>query len=254
MPAEKLSLAVSPMQPRPTVFTFKDPRKPESEVGIIAFSYPAMGNQMEDPCDRICGAGILGNAYELGHAKIQLEAPSDPGQPKSFQNALAAFEATHFWLIADQFEGSTGEQALILKAEFAGNEDNTYGGFGNQFAAMQAVLKAKFENKECRDALLKTGDAFLLFHNVNAGDDTMWSDNGKGSGANWLGLQLMLLRDHLTMGAAKTNAWTKFLEGLLNVKTGKGLSEDKAKQWQGMVRAACMAVTEQSKKYQELLR
>ena len=55
--------------------------------------------------------------------------------------------------------------------------------------------------------LLATGDHFLLEHNSVPGRDLVWSDNSDGSGTNWLGLQLMIIRDELT----KKSSWTNFI-------------------------------------------
>ena len=63
---------------------------------------------------------------------------------------------------------------------------------------MLAVLQAKFQPGTWMEkALLATGDAFLLEHNSVTGRDNVWSDNHDGTGSNWLGLQLMLLRGTL---------------------------------------------------------
>ena len=74
---------------------------------------------------------------------------------------------------------------------------------------MWAVLEAKFcRGSEMATALLRTRDAFLLEHNSIQGRDNVWSDNADGEGTNWLGMQLMLLRDNL-LGK---QIWTSWIE------------------------------------------
>jgi len=60
---------------------------------------------------------------------------------------------------------------------------------------MWACLKEKFARKDMGDALIATGDLYLVEHNAVYGRDLVWSDNSDGSGTNWLGLQCMLFRD-----------------------------------------------------------
>lgn len=116
----------------------------------------------------------------------------------TFENAEAAFQALKFKDNAHEFEKLDGAAAFKLKRSLAGREDWTYGGFGNNWLGMWHVLHKKFEpGSDLALKLLKTGDAFLLEHNEKHGRDKVWSDNLDGSGQNWLGLQLMLIRDEL---------------------------------------------------------
>ena len=59
---------------------------------------------------------------------------------------------------------------------------------------MLAVLRAKFQDPELAQKLLRTGNAFLLEHSSHPGKECVWSDGFDGSGSNWLGLQLMMVR------------------------------------------------------------
>jgi len=88
-----------------------------------------------------------------------------------------------------------------------GEGDLTYSGFGSNSQAMWKVLNAKFApNSALAQALLDTGDAFLLEHNDKEKRDRIWSNNSNGKGLNWLGLELMLLRDILR-GSKKWTTW-----------------------------------------------
>merc|ERR1740121_733981 len=80
---------------------------------------------------------------------------------------------------------------------------------------MRAVLDAKFKNARLAQLLLATEDSFLLEHNPVVGRDKQWSDNHRGDGANWLGMQLMLVRDELVEQSERT--WTSWLEDAFRI-------------------------------------
>ena len=116
----------------------------------------------------------------------------------TFTNAEAAFQALKFPNQARQFGNLSGAEAFRLKSELSKNPkniDKRYSGYGNNWQAMLAVLRAKYAIPQFREKLLDTGNAFLLEHNNTVGRDNVWSDNCDGQGSNWLGLQLMLIRD-----------------------------------------------------------
>ena len=139
---------------------------------------------------------------------------------------------------------------------------------------MLSVLRAKFGlGSRMARGLLATEDAFLLEHNDVCGRDATWSDNQDGSGQNWLGLQLMLVRDELREeerrgavvsglpgngGTSGVNAgatgfrgrvsWTAFLEQECGVDLGQGLDKEAENgRWQGVVRAATNTVLSREK-------
>merc|ERR1719323_2938835 len=110
---------------------------------------------------------------------------------------------------------------------------------------MMAVLAAKFDKgTPWEEALLKTGDAFLLEHNSVTNRDKVWSDNHDGEGTNWLGLELMLLRDHLS----EKDQWSSFIRELIVPATGMPRDQDCANQWQDMIRMATSSVLRELKK------
>jgi len=115
---------------------------------------------------------------------------------------------------------------------------------------MYACLDAKFsrdtaQSRSCREALLRTDDAFLVGHNAGASGDWVWSNNGKGGdGANWMGLQLMLIRDEL-QGAGL--AWTRYIQGPcgVDITTGRLRRHVRFDAWQAAVCAATRALVEE---------
>jgi len=110
---------------------------------------------------------------------------------------------------------------------------------------MWAVLNAKFRPKmPCAEALLKTGGAFLLKHDPIEGRDKVWSDNGDGEGVNWLGIQLLLIRDQLS-GESR---WTDYIKNLINIDVGDAKTPSKAHQWHDTVRRARLALLDELEK------
>ena len=103
---------------------------------------------------------------------------------------------------------------------------------------MWHVLRAKFTDSQCAEALLATGNAFLLEHNSRSGRDMIWSDNEDGQGQNWLGLQLMLLRDEKRNHPADS-PWD-FLQRAVDPETGE--PGQQFGQWKSLVSAAARAV------------
>merc|ERR1711974_125985 len=125
-----------------------------------------------------------------------------------------------------------------------GRKDWDYAGYENKWKGMMAVLQAKFKSGSMLEkALEKTRDAFLLNHSGRHGGDPVWSDNYDGEGTNWLGLQLMLLRDRRT-GWKK---WTKFIERSVDTQTGERIQPEDMNPttWQDAVRSARAAVVEE---------
>merc|ERR1719464_2551764 len=103
---------------------------------------------------------------------------------------------------------------------------------------MNAVLTAKVKKgSDLAKALEATGDSFLLFHVAAKGslpdvsgppcpfpESDTWSDDADGAGQNWLGMQLMLLRDRRT----GWKRWTPFIEQSIDTKTGESRGPDVA--------------------------
>ncbi|CAE8617413.1 unnamed protein product [Polarella glacialis] len=235
---------------RPRELGFEDPRQRQQpgqqpqNVGLIAFYFPGY----REPCDERCKADFLGNFFPCC---ISLRPP-DSRKSRCFQNAEAAFQALKFWHHeqAEEFERSSGEQAFQLKRRLGGAEDWSYGGCGTNWLAMDRVLRQKFKlHSEMSRRLLDTGEAFLLEHNAHPGRDKIWSDNGNGEGWNWLGLQLMSLRDELRWRLAGgdlrdwmrwkgKNSWLAWLVGKVVFRTGAFCNP----MWQEAVRSASIVI------------
>jgi len=215
-------------------FCISDPRNPECDVGVIPFYFPGKAQGW----DVLCGGGFMGNFWEVGDAGISF-AP--PGQaPITFTNSESAFQACKWWDKAGQFAPLSGHDAFKLKKSLKGSEDWSYGGHGSNWSAMQKVLAAKFRpGSPLAEALLRTGDTFLLEHNAVEGRDKVWSDNKVGDGTNWLGLQLMLIRDELRGGA---RPWSGFAGSLLDLQSGAPRGEQERSAWHDVVAAAAATV------------
>jgi len=236
--------------PRNSAVTFLDPRGSDTEtVGIVAFSYP----DRMDPCDLLCNAGFLGNCYDLGEGGLSLQVPwlgccvwGSLTDRVTFRTAEAAFQALKFWDKAQEFSNLSGIEAAVLKQHYKGMEDWTYAGLGDNWQAMRVVLKAKFlQNRQMSEGLLSTEDSFLLEHTSDVGRDDVWSDNGDGSGMNWLGLQLMLLREELKAARGtppRADDWMTFLGTLLDCATGDPNSRQAQSTWRSIVRSATEAL------------
>lgn len=217
--------------PKICILTLKDPYyNMLGSTGLIAFYYPGF----PDACDTLCGCGFLGNFYCCDDL-ITVTAPRYQHQTHQFSNAEAAFQALKFWPIAYEFEPLNGSQAFQKKKALEGQEDFSYGGHGSNWSAMISVLRVKFKpGSVLASWLLMTGNAFLLEHNNKVGRDKIWSDNSDGSGSNWLGLLLMLLRDELRTPRQKGFNWTYWIQTHVNLETG----QPRDREWQGLV---CLA-------------
>jgi predicted NAD-dependent protein-ADP-ribosyltransferase YbiA (DUF1768 family) len=185
----------------------------------------------------MCCAGFLGNFHEVAEGiEVNLN-----GSRNTFRNAEAAFQALKFWDHADEFTKETGGGAFRKKRKLAGKEDFTYGGTGSNWQGMLLILRTKFApGTRMARGLLTTADSFLLEHNAVTGRDSVWSDNSDGEGTNWLGIQLMIIRDELL----KQMRWTAYISRVIDLETGEPLNEAAAAQWQDTVRAARNAVVE----------
>lgn len=222
--------------PRPNVeaLVFDDPRFPGRQVGVVGFYHPGF----DEEWDTLCGCGFLGNFFDLGRDQLPIYGPRD-GQWKYFSNAESAFQALKFWEHAQQFRSCSGGQAFKLKQSLEAQPhqvDRSYCGFGSNWAAMQHVLGQKFKEEQARQCLLETGPAFLLEHNSISDRDKVWSNNHVGDGTNWLGMQLMLLRDEI----AGQRTWRDFIVSFcqLDPDNGHHGSQQGALAWQAVVQAA----------------
>mmetsp|Transcript_45766 Transcript_45766/g.83842 ORF Transcript_45766/g.83842 Transcript_45766/m.83842 type:complete len:770 (-) Transcript_45766:83-2392(-) len=205
------------------------------QVRLIAFYYPGE----EEECDKLFGHAMFGNFFHCGEG-IQLHG-------KTFRNAEAAFQALKFWDDVDDFTQVDGKGAFALKRSLemrGARADPKYHGCGGNFQAMLQVLESKFSMESFQELLLNSGDAFLIEHNSVPGRDTIWSNNNLGDGKNWLGMQLMLLRDRLLQSYGRqATGWTKFIVDTCRICpiTGIERSEYGTRLWQQAVMNATSA-------------
>jgi predicted NAD-dependent protein-ADP-ribosyltransferase YbiA (DUF1768 family) len=157
---------------------------------LVAFYYP----DKDTPWDIVFQAQFLANFWPCS---ITLTINGSTG---TFNNSEAAFQATKCWHTSERkmFEEAnwphvTGSEVFDRKKNVA-NPDYTYAGLGS-YEAMKAVLTAKFSDPVLKQALLLTGDAYLLEHNVPGRKDPGgWSDLHDGTGSNLPGKALMEVR------------------------------------------------------------
>merc|ERR1719362_2343624 len=238
-----------PPGPRLDAARFWDPRSelvPEARellsedceiefVGICGFYYPGY----QERWDRLCNCSFLGTYYDREGGGVQLEVN---GISRTFTNAEAAFQALKFWHRSEDFESLAGDQAVALRMELRGAEDFSFSGIGSGWDAMFTVLEVKFkEDSIMGRALLSTGDSFLLEHSgqrVSGGD--VW-DNSDVCCENWLGIQLMLIRDRL----AGTDRWTHYLEDVIDLGVGRPHDDRPDGKWQEVVRSASMMLDQE---------
>lgn len=191
----------SDLIPDPRDMLFPDPRAEvaaepalgqmavRKDVGVIGFCRAGS----VEIWDSICGSGILGNSWDFGQNGISV-APFGSQPTISFGNAEAAYQALALWDQAVAFRSLGALQAQQLARDLADRQDTSFSGHGGSWQAMLAVLRTKFRpGSQCAQALRRTGDAFLVEHDGEQRLDRVFS----GDGTNWLGLQLMLLRDEL---------------------------------------------------------
>lgn len=217
-----LALA-QPVITTPRFLDFVPPTGSPSST-FLAFYFP----DKEEPCDRLCGCSFLGNFFAT---PVQMEEGT-------FRNAEAAFQALKFpRQYVPQFENLTGDQAFKLKRQLEqqGLDSRSFGKYRSNWNAMLKVLAAKFSSPQMLKYLLQTRDAFLLEHNSVLDRDKVWSNNSDGEGWNWLGLQLMLIREE----RRGSGPWTPRLprEGDFG-----GAGSLVLKDWQDLVRAATKAL------------
>ena len=184
---------------------------------MLGFYYP--GKKAE--IDNVCGVAFLGNFWPCPKGiRMKYKDVSGTEHGLFFTNAEAAFQAFKFpYKVALRFQTMTGNQAFQLKKTLFSNilPKNQYQGYASNWHCMMDVLKCKFEqNPDLSDSLKKTHPCFLLEHNDTCNRDRIWSDNCDGRGQNWLGLQLMLLRETLLYPNDSQNQhWHQFIAGIL---------------------------------------
>jgi len=214
-----------------------DPQDASKQVPVAAFYFPGH----EAPCDVVFQHGIFGNFYPVQGLTVKRH---------HFQNAEAAFQALKHWKRVNQFTNLDGAGAFQLKKRLEADgeqPDRSYCGLGGNWQGMLKVLEAKFcaRNAQMRSALLYSGAAFLVEHNSVVGRDRIWSNNNIGDGQNWLGMQLMLLRDQLLQEEGRpSTGWSHFITEIcgINRDIGKAQNGDGEARWQQAVQDATASV------------
>ena len=187
---------------------------------MLGFYYPGQDAEI----DKLCQVPFLGNFWQ---AEIIMKYVDRNGHKETFtfSNAEAAFQAFKFPIqFVARFQGITGDAAFQLKNNLDAHKlpNNQYQGYASNWHCMTDVLKCKFEqNPDLSEKLKQTHPCFLLEHNDRCNRDTTWSDNCDGRGQNWLGLQLMLLRETLLYPKDfQSQQWHQFIAGIGNKQPG----------------------------------
>jgi len=147
-----------------------DPRKNNgSFTNIIAFYFPGHVTKW----DKLCASKFLGNFHE---ECLELALPDRPDLGKlTYGNAEAAFQSTKFARNVEHFTYPvTAERAFQISRDHRADADLNYGGHGNNWSAMMAVLKAKFQSYKLKELLKSTGDDYLQEHNSKIGKELIW--------------------------------------------------------------------------------
>ena len=183
--------------------------------GVCSFYYPGKNAEVDD----IYNAPFLGNFYPCS---ISLKV-GNMTRPLHFTNSEAAFQALKAPTFDEMkaFTSPSGSEALQRMSI----QHQTYQGLNSNWTAMMEVLMAKFEqNNELKELLIQTGEAYLLEHKMTKGkDEKIWSDNCDGSGRNWLGLQLMLVREIYR----SKKPWNQWLERFVPQATPAAIIADR---------------------------
>ncbi|CAE7401971.1 Adck1 [Symbiodinium sp. CCMP2592] len=185
---------------------FTDPRgRLGNALGIVAFSRFGTDGHAE----KLCRSQIFSNSFDHGACRLVVSAPCSRATQK-FRNAEAAYQATWNWPLASMFQELNAMAAIKKVQRFGSHRDKSRAGFTSSWAAMQAVLEAKFApESQFAAALLRTNEAFLL--DTGPGDVDPSDIAEKDLLENWLGMLLMILRDNLS----GNSSWASYFEGMV---------------------------------------
>lgn len=209
---------------------FTDPRgRLGNGLGIVAFSRFGTDSHAE----KLCRSQIFANSFDHGAGRLVVSAPCSRATQK-FRNAEAAYQATWNWPLASMFQELNAMAAVKKVQRFGSHRDKSRAGFTNSWAAMGAVLEAKFApESHFAAALLHTDEAFLL----DTGSENPSDIAEKDLLENWLGMMLMIVRDKLS----GKSSWTSYFEGMVD-SSGHPTDGAKAAAWSGVVRNASEAL------------
>merc|ERR1712166_180198 len=170
-------LAVKALQPPPLPFPnlnvarMPDPRRgaaPGAAVSVIGF-YGSHHNQIgPSAVDSACNATFLGNWWTPAPLR-SFAPPTHASDPHSFVCSEAVYWAVQWWSPhAHSFERLNGQQAFELALKLINSsvpQDPTWGGFGDKWTMMNAILRSKFAlGSPLATALLSTQDSYLVEH------------------------------------------------------------------------------------------
>uniref|UniRef100_A0A6C0EIE4 NADAR domain-containing protein n=1 Tax=viral metagenome TaxID=1070528 RepID=A0A6C0EIE4_9ZZZZ len=186
-------------------------------VNVTAFYYPGYPT----PVDSFFNCSFLSNYYK-----------GDPiiYNGLQFLTAEAAYQSEKYQDKKNLFQNLSGQQAFDLSRKLS---NSSLFNPSQAWDIMYDVLKSKFSNVKMHRMLQNTNNSFLLEHNIVKGRDNRWSDDYDGTGNNWLGLLLMLIRDESK--TVKYQYWTTWIKNHVNIKDGSLYQQSF---WPNLVRTA----------------
>ena len=182
-------------------YAFDGKRYGLDEVFVIGFYYPGQ----DTPIDSIFKCSFLSNFYELPFIHNGL----------TFLTAESAYQSEKFPDKKTMFQNLNGNDAFNLSRTLP---NNTMFNSDQAWDSMYNVLKSKFANQPLYNMLQNTNNSFIVEHNIVKGRDTRWSDDFDGTGLNWMGLLLMIIRDKARL--PKNQYWTLWIKKHINIYNG----------------------------------
>lgn len=175
----------------------------------IGFYFPGYNSHIDD----ICGYPELGNFFPSGKSSAESE----------FQSMKFDYDEREF------VASLTAHDAFKYSRQHSDPDRFTP---GEACRTMYDVLMRKFSDPQMLRVLESTDECFLVEDNVKTGKDTRWSNNHDGTGSNWLGLLLMIIRGH--------QVDTKWAQSF-DIDNGSFRNDYYAKLWANMVMCATNA-------------
>jgi predicted NAD-dependent protein-ADP-ribosyltransferase YbiA (DUF1768 family) len=191
-----------------------------TEFEVIAFYYPGYDTTV----DLIYKSSFLANFPNQNPLLLY--------EGLTYKNVEAAYQA-------QKFPNEIKLQFIKLSGGDAFRLSRNYKSIARQFTSIEAwrmmlyLLNIKFSNPELKCKLNNTEDTFLLEHNDKIGRDVRWSNNGDGTGTNWLGLQLMIIRD--LNRPEEYHKWLPLIKQYINIETGEFISLNTQAIWMNLV-------------------
>jgi len=137
-----------------------------------------------------------------------------------YSTALAAYEGMYHFSdkSSDKYTNADDSATKVINARKEDSPGTEL--FDSRWNDMWVANRIKFQVlpddpgriTKFGQALIDTKESFLIYHVDSGSRDKVWSDGGDGTGLNWMGLQLMLLRDELNGKSRRdTSSWSNWI-------------------------------------------